>query len=311
MATSNSTNFTQTRNEIIQDALYYLEVLGSEETIDPSDLQLCTRALNRIIKVWAKKGRRLFATGDAAIFLRNSVATYTLSSTGDHASATYVSTTLASAAASSASSLTVDSTTGMTVGDYIGIELDDDTRQWTTIATLPGSNVITITTPLTGAAAAANTVYTYTTRLSRPIEILSATRLNTDSLEKEIKFISREEYSNLVNKTVSSDPSLCYVDRQTSITYVSLWATPSNCKDILLIQYKRQLEDFDNAADNPDLPVEWLEALILQLAYNVRKAFGASPQKGRDIAEDLQQAIYDAECSDQESTPVRMCPDAD
>lgn len=70
------------------------------------------------------------------------------------------STTLAVAAASSASILTVASSTGMAVGDVVGVLLPDGTTHWTTIATVNNSTQVTLTVAIPAAAPIGSEVVT-------------------------------------------------------------------------------------------------------------------------------------------------------
>jgi hypothetical protein len=56
MAVSNSTDFAQTAQEIIQDALTELGVGADEEPLEAMDLQRGIRALNRMLKAWQTDG---------------------------------------------------------------------------------------------------------------------------------------------------------------------------------------------------------------------------------------------------------------
>jgi hypothetical protein len=309
MSTSGSTNFTITRNELITDALMEIKMLGAEETVLSADFDYCNRKLNAMVKAWSKKDIKLFATLNATVFLDEDTQSYTLSSTGDHASATVVSTALAAAGATSATSITVDSTTGMTVGDYIGIALDSGIRHWTTIATLPGSNVITLTAGLATAAAEDNTVYTYTTRLPRPIEILSIRRVDAEGTEKVMEIYSRQEYEQIAIKSTASDPSVFYYDQQLTSGELYIWPVSDSIENRLILTCRRQLDDFDNAADNPDFPPEWYEALVLNLAARLARPYALPSAQMDRLKVDALDALREAIESDQERAPVNMVPD--
>jgi len=75
-------------------------------------------------------------------------------------------TTLAAAAVAGATSITVADSTGMAVGHNIQVFDDEGTAVWTTIATLPGADVVTVPTGLLAAAASGNVV-NWTSTLNR------------------------------------------------------------------------------------------------------------------------------------------------
>jgi hypothetical protein len=63
-------------------------------------------------------------------------------------------------AASGATTIEVDSTAGIATGDIIGIRLDDDSIDWTTVAEITDTDTLTITETLTSPSAVGNEVYT-------------------------------------------------------------------------------------------------------------------------------------------------------
>jgi hypothetical protein len=67
MATSGSSNYTETRDDIISNALQLLGVLGSGETPTASDVTFCSNALNRMTKAWQAQGIHLWKETTATI----------------------------------------------------------------------------------------------------------------------------------------------------------------------------------------------------------------------------------------------------
>ena len=70
MATSGSTDFNSTRNEIIYDALRRINVLGENEIASAYDLELTNRVLNRMVKAWEAQGIHLWTKSQAVLFLQ-------------------------------------------------------------------------------------------------------------------------------------------------------------------------------------------------------------------------------------------------
>ncbi len=311
MATSGSINYSQTRDQIISDALGRIGVLGEGETATSNAITNCANILNKIVKHWSGPlSIHLWAESDAVVALRDGVNTYTLSSTGDKAGDSPVETDLESDAASGATSLTVTSTTGMTAADNIGIELDDDTRQWTTIVSVDSSTTLTLTAALTSAASSGNTIITYTTQLNRPLDIEQMRYKYAEGNEILMKKYSRAEFMQIVSKSSQGASRAFYYSPQLNSGKLYIWPTPDNCGDRLKITYTRTLEDFDASGDTPDLPQEWYEALTLALAVKVAPSYGIKLSKDfPEILADAQVALAELKAWDSDRGSVYITAD--
>src|SRR3990167_7092897 len=117
MSTSGSIDYTQTRNEIINEAFALIGVYGTGRTVSAEDMDTANKALNVMVKAYQADGLHLWAKEEAYLFLADNVGEYTLSSATSSARACLrsdaVLTELSVAAAASATSLTVESTTDM------------------------------------------------------------------------------------------------------------------------------------------------------------------------------------------------------
>ena len=279
MATSNSRDFTLTRNKIVERAHHFINLYGPTDTIDSQDQDLALDLLNMMIKSWNAEIRQQWNRQTATLFTAYQDRQYDLSTSGDHCTKSYVNTTISAAEASGQTVLSLTSTTGMTAADYIGIELDGGTRQWTTIVSVDSSTQVTITTALTGAAAAANTVVTYTSKIDRPLEILTATWQDiTASTETKLEQLLYEEYQYLPDKTTDGAPSCFMYDPQLSTGKLYLWPRPNNVDYIINITFQESIEDFDAQGDNADFPQEWELALMVNLAALLAFPGGRFPE---------------------------------
>jgi hypothetical protein len=274
MATSGTITFNQDRDQIIGDAFAHLNIYAPSDTIEKSDLEFACNQLNKMVKAWQAQGNHLWKKKEATLFLGYNQNTYTLSSTGDHATNNFVSTTLNADAAQSATSLTVVSTTGMTVGDNIGIILNTGALQWTTIATIPTSTALTISVALTSAANTGNIIYTYTTRINRPLRIYSGRRNSSSDLDTPMLMYSYDEYFVFPSKTSTGQPTTCMYNPQLGAGLFYIWPTPIDLTDKVKFSYAEAIQDFNGATNNPDLPQEWLEVLAMQLAVRLSYRYG-------------------------------------
>jgi uncharacterized protein YaiI (UPF0178 family) len=310
MATSNSTNFTQTRNEIIADVYQILGVYGSGDTVSSNDYTLASNLLNKMVKAWQAQGIHLWTEQEAALFLTEGKQSYSLSSsatekTGDDP----IYTTLSAAASSSATSLTVTSTSGMTAADNIGIKLDDNTLHWTTIVSVDSSTALTITSGLASAAASGNNVFTFTTRTDRPLHISSARFRHASGTERPLEIRGRTQFMQIPNKSSTGKANQCYYSPKVSTATFYVWPTADDVGDCIPFSYVRRIQDFDASSDTPDLPQEWLEPITYNLAVRVAPAFGINIQKkDPSIAVIAAQSLMDMMLWDSEEGSVHIVP---
>jgi len=279
MATSNSRDFTLTRNNIVKRAFNFINIYDLNNTIDSQDQDFALDLLNMLLKSWNAETRQSWNRQNATVFTAYQDHQYDLSLTGDNWTKSYVNTTISADEASGQTVISLTSTTGMTAADRIGIELDGGTRQWTTIVSVDSSTQVTITTALTGAAAAANTVIAYTSKADRPLEILTATWQDiTTSVETKLTQILYEEYQYLPDKTTDGSPSCFMYHPQLSTGKLYLWPRPADVNLIINITFQESIEDFDSQSDNADIPQEWEYALMVNLAAALAFPYGRYPE---------------------------------
>lgn len=79
MATSGSTNFSLTRDQIISHALQLLGVIGSGETASANDVTYCSNALNMMTKAWQAQGIHLWKETSATVTIVADTYQYSVS----------------------------------------------------------------------------------------------------------------------------------------------------------------------------------------------------------------------------------------
>jgi len=151
-------------------------------------------------------------------------------------------------------------------GDYIGIKLDDLTRQWLKIVSI-SSNTLSLNGAISGAAAVDNSVFTFPTLVERPLRVEDARRTMLGS-NSEIKMEewARQEYFAQPNKTSTGTPTAFYFQPRLDQGRMHIWQTASNVDQLVKFTFARSFADFDTATNNPDFPAEWLDALVYNLA---------------------------------------------
>lgn len=304
MATSGSIDFNLTANEIVEDAYGHMGVLETNEVMEDAQLQSGLRALNKMVKAWQVQGIKLWLRKEATLFLTVDAQSYSFPTA--HATESFIETALATDEVASATVIGIDSSTGMTASDNIGIELDDGTLHWDTIATVDSSTQVTITTGITGAASIDNTVYTYTTKINRPLEIEEFRYVHDGGNEVPGWLVSRNEYMLLPNKTTSAPTIQAYYDRQISTGVFYTWPVADNVDDYIKFTYREAIEDFDTSTNNPYFPSEWLEALSFNLAVRLAPKEHLSMDQRQMLKAQADEYLFNMELWDGETTPLQF-----
>lgn len=313
MATSGSTDFAADRDEIIKEALEQLGVLGEGQDPNAAQLTSSARTLNMMVKSWQNRVKNLHVMQDLYVFQDGTSKQYTINGS-THVTASMASTAVATAQTSGNNTLVVDSITGFSASDNIGIELDDGTRQWTTINGSPSGSTITLTANLTDDVAVDNTVFGYTTKANEPVRIIEGyvSDLTTPATPVDIplEIMNRSDYNTLSNKGSTGTPNQIWPDYQLSSTILSVWPVADSVDKVLVLQAWRTIEDFDAAANDPDFPQQWYLALALNLAVLLAPKYGYPTRSGEmnNLKGLAVEAMFDAESEEVEES-IRFEPD--
>lgn len=310
MATSGSSDFNATRDEIIKTAYRKLGVLRGTATPNAQLITDGAFALNSVVKHLQARGMHVWTKSEATLFPQAGQVKYAISnaSGSDHVTSSFVKTEIATEASSGASTITVDSDTGISDGDNIGIVVDDGTVHWTTVNGTPSSDVITLTTALDDSAAVDNEVYAYTSKIVRPLKIIDARWVDADTgfETPRITMTSNLDYRSLPNKTQAGAVSLMFYDRQLTTGQAYLWQVPSVFEGYVNFTWLRPIEDFDAAGDNPDLPQEWIRTLVWLTAMEMGPEFDVPAQRWAIVQQMAAQSLDDMEDWDRDAEPVEF-----
>lgn len=301
MATSGVTTFSVTRDDIIYLALEDIKAYAPDfETPPPSAITRVNKRLNLMIKAWQAAGVGLWLNLIVTLPLADGEEYYSLGPSGDHCSSAMGETAIATAASSGDLTITVDDASTVTTGQFIGIELDDGTIQWTTVNGVPVGNVITLTAALTDDVAVDNVVFFYTTKISRPIGIVEARCRDASGNDLPMTSISWDEYTSLPLKSSSGKVTQYCFKPDTVNSKLYVWPTGDDISDRIVMTIRTPVQDFVNTDDTPDFPIEWADALHYSLAMRLIPIYDV-PQK---IAADIKQlaaiTLQDADNFDRE-----------
>jgi hypothetical protein len=277
MSLSGSYSFALNRDQMISRAFSIAGLSMINGAVASDDLSLAIDILNAMIKDWEGEGICMWKRKQAILFPDYNTNLYNLNSTTGNCTNSYISTTSSATSSASATTITLTSVTGMSVSDYIGIELDAGTRSWGTISAInTGTKVVTFTPAIATQATSGITVITYTTKINKPLKIIRATVFDlANNSESQMGKISFDEYFDTPVKTQLGRPNNFYYDRQLSTGQLYLFPTPDSVKRIIKFTYQDAFEDMVSTTDLFDFPSEWtltiLYNLIVELLYAYKK----------------------------------------
>ncbi len=308
MTVSNSTDFNLVTNQIVNLAYKRIGVLTDYRDLTAAQLQDGVMLLNVMIKSWIAKGNRLWKNKQGTLFVQPNQSSYVLDGVTDHATEEYVSTTTTADVASGIAIIPVTSVTGMTTGDNFGVVMDDGNIFWSTIQSINSLNV-TLDDVLTDDVSEGAYVYSYTTKISRPEDVLNAQCRTSPTTVLPMVIISKDTYRAITIKTNIGIPNRFYYDKQLDYGEIFLWQTPSSANYLIEFTFQKQLFDFDSATDDPDFPVEWLKPLFLNLA-DMLAGFNSVTDANflSALKQEASEALAEAEGFDREVTSIYFEP---
>jgi len=311
MATSGSVDFSVTRDNIIKAAFQKIGIVG--EGAAPTSDQYTEGALllNAIVKSWnASLGMPLWAMKTGYILPVSGTNTASLGPSGGHATLSYVTTTLNADHIATDTALTVTAITGISASDNLGIELDDGDIDWTTVNGSPSGTTVTATTGLTSAASSGNRVYTYTTKIARPLRIIKAfTRNSADNVDTPINMITSNAYLELSSKTTESYPVQLWYDPQLTDGIASFWPRFVDGTKVIVIHFHRPLEDFDATGETPDFPQEYYLPLIYELAVSLAPQYSVPMDTWKILRMEAEKWLDRIGNNDYEEGSIQFVPD--
>jgi hypothetical protein len=308
MAVSGSFDSEATVTQIIDDALAYCGKKSLAQTTDANLSETCRKTFDWMLKWWQGRNIGLWLIDDLTLFLIPATQSYDIYSSGAHATTSFVKTELATAGVVTDLTVDVDSITGISSGDYIGIELDSGSLQWTTVNGAPAGTTVTITDALTGAAAIDNHVYTYTTRAQKFLDLVDVQFHQEDDTEYPINEISREQYKSLSQKSSTGRCTQIYTDFRIDRVKVNVWPTADSVKTYINMSVRRRIDDLDSLSNTAAIPPEWTLPMSTNLAYWIAPKVGVDLNKVGVLKALADETLKTIVGFDQEDTPMFITP---
>lgn len=271
--------YNKTAGDLINDALRTANITGTDMPVEESDFANGFTCLNDVLFAMQAEQIHIWTETEAFLPMTANTQVYTLGVSGDHCFTDYKYTTVSVIALSGATTIDVGSTAGMTAGDNIGIELDDGTRQWTTIDTVTDSDTLVLDAALTDDVSVGATIYTYTTGIDQPVRILSARYADSATTdEMPSSQISRDEYFNQPSKSTTGAMNSWYYSRQLSAGKFYVWPVAANVRNLIRFTFIKPQYIPEDQSENILIPPEWYLPLKLKVAAELGLIYRVDPE---------------------------------
>ncbi len=309
MAISSSYAYTVNKQSLIKDALIEATIISDDQEVDGGMYAWMSRRLNGLLKQLQAKGLHLWKTQEITLLLEEGKIEYTLGTGGDRCAEEVVRALSTADVAIAATTYAVPST-GMTVGDVVGIEMTDGEMHWDAIATIPDTASITVSTGPTTASESGAVVYSYTSLIPKPLRIHEAYTIlkNGETSHIPINVIPREEYMRLNAKSTEGAVVEIYFNPNRTDSKLKVWPTSSDNIQRIVMTAELPIANMDLTTDDLEFPDWWFEAIHTKLAHMAARAYSAPIDKVRELKADAKEAIKDAEDFNVEFTYIEMHP---
>ena len=301
--------YAKTAGDLVRDALRDASIVAAEIPVQVVDFQRGFNAMNDILVQWQTQGTHLWTETEAFLPLNINQQEYSLGVGGDHCFTSYVYATTTAGYAAAATAIAVNSTTGMTNGDFIGIELSNGSRFWTAILNVVDSLNLTLVAGLSSAALSGATIYTYTTKIDRPLRIVSA-RYAMTYADGEVPLTqwSRDEYFNQPVKSSQTSVNQWYFSPQLDQGKLRVWGVASKCTEVLRFTFVKPQYVAQDQSENVLIPVEWYLPLKWAVASELAVTYGLDSTRIQLIEMKASKSLAQALDNDEELAPFSVHP---
>ena len=265
MSTSGSTNFTLTRNELIQEALERVGAVAEGQNPTAGQQASAAKSLNIIIKKWQNEHKF-----EHKKVMRFKVLTASSEVTGSDGEVYTCILNHTSAAAN-------QPITGANYRMYWKQE-GSTGGVWATATAYAGVQEFTLDTDIIDVA---EVYFRDETPTDHPIDI-----------------IGYNDYLKISDKySDTTIPTKCVLKKEVDSIRVFLYPRPSDTDYTFIYYGTMPIEDFDGATNNPDLPVEYFDALCEELSDVIAQKTGDYEASNfmRDRAKDSKKNIRDTD----------------
>jgi hypothetical protein len=149
-----------------------------------------------------------------------------------------------------------------------------------------------------------------TGKIPRPVGIVEARSVRADGTETPLVPYSRDEYMALPLKSSTGPTNIYYYDPQMTNGIFYVWPVETDLTSVVKFTARTPIQNFVNAADTPDLPDEWFDAIHFNLALRMAPAFKIDAKQYQMIKDQAGITLLDANGFDREQgVSIQFAPD--
>jgi len=189
--------------------------------------------------------------------------------------------------------------------------LDSGAAFWTTVNGAPAGNVVTLTNPIpSGASASAqNNVFDYTTKIVRPLKVPRSRRIYYQGSQNgptltPMTLMSRKEYMDLPQPLDPGITTQFFYSPQLVSGQFYAWPNPQDANSGARFTWYRPLQDLTTPANTADLPQEWLNGLIWNIAKEMAQEYDVPPPRWQMINQMAAEKLDLIQSYDREPEPI-------
>jgi hypothetical protein len=171
-----------------------------------------------------------------------------------------------------------------------------------------GTTGLKLTTGLASAASSGNYVFAFTTKITRPIDIIEARIRDVNEADRSVRIVTNrlDYFGKITDPTSSGETTDIWYEPLPTNGSLYTWPVADDVTKRLIMTIRRTVEDFDASANNFDGPVEVLNALKWNLAVDIAAEYGRDiPQI---VAEKAVETYLDVERRYRERANLRFYP---
>lgn len=289
MTTSGTSSWNPAITQMLTAMYRKIGAVAEDETPTAGMFQDALFAGNAMLKEWMALGIHVWTEEEAILFFQMGQRRYLLGgiNTDNCCDANaYVLMQLTAPASAGDTSITVDTTVDVATGNYVGVVLDSGAAFWTTVNGAPGATSVPLTAAIPSGQSASTqaNAFAYATKIVRPLKVPGARQIFYQGGQSgprltPMSVLSRKEYMNLPQP---DDPGIStqffYTPQLVSGEFYA-WPNPQNATFGARLTWYRPLMDLTTPANTADLPQEWLNGLMWNIAQEMGPEFDCPPQR--------------------------------
>lgn len=132
--------------------------------------------------------------------------------------------------------------------------------------------------------------------------------ITEDDLDLYVTRVAATTYANISNKTLAGKPTE-YWFRRTATPSLVLWPVPDQVYT-LTYYYVRRMEDAGAYTNTPDIPLRFLPALVMGMAYRLAAKSSSPDSQARVpfLMGEYRRLLQEAQDEDREKVSLRLVP---